>query len=198
MTVLINTITGSSGSMRPKANLHTFIEAIKLAKSINASSTNKLFSGLSNKAVRDSLDFLQRQREVSWGVFIGKSLGGVRTWWVAYKHFDKLKPYLDNGTKLHFILLDPHGPQIGNGKVFKSYGNRNRPLEYLKEWEKYPNFKILSIVQKNKYPRGAQFEDDRSTLYLNKHANHWNVEDYSTLTGKFVASHIYDFIDVRP
>lgn len=184
--LLLNAITGFSGSLSLRNNLHSFLDDI--VGNSPEIKKNYLFSS-SKTCVEDSIQFLYKNKKKDDNILlIGKSLGGIRTWWIIYKYFVNLKNLLVNDTKLSVILLDPHGWQSGDGHT-GSYGINNNILPEKEEWALYESIDITCIYQRNKYPKGAHF-NNFNNIKLGSTADHWNIENIETPTGKLVAEYI--------
>lgn len=205
--MIINAITGFSGSLRKSSeSLPGFVKEI-FGGWGNVLINNEYSSD--PKCLDNSLKFMNNYPFDDL-LLIGKSLGGVRTWWLATKYWEVLKRRLDTGFRIGIVLLDPHGWQLGDG-VVGSFGVSSRNLKYDKRWDSYigwpvqgglqkeyytepSKFSIMCIHQSNKYPKGAIIEggggEDVVNILLGKNANHWNIEDLSTETGRFVQEYV--------
>lgn len=202
--MIINAITGFSGSLRKSSeSLPGFVKET-FGGWGNVLINNEYSSD--SKCLDNSLKFMKCY-PLDDLLLIGKSLGGVRTWWLATKYWENLKGRLDYGYRVGIVLLDPHGWQLGDGTV-GSFGVGSRNLKYDKRWDPYiddpfnvlhkchvsepSKMCIMCIYQSNKYPKGAIIEGGKNVvdIHLGKNANHWNIEDLSTETGRFVQEYV--------
>jgi hypothetical protein len=124
--------------------------------------------------------------------YIGKSMGGVKTWWMLTKHWEQFKRYLeDDDAKIGVTLIDPHGAQKGDGKI-GSYGTfLQKELPMHPDWKNHPNFKIQCLYQRDKYPRGAKLAGFSPNIKLGN-SNHWDVTKLGTESGEIVAISILE------
>lgn len=203
--MIINSITGFSGSLRKSSeSLPGFVKET-FGDWGNVLINNEYSSD--PKCLDNSLKFINNN-PFSDILLIGKSLGGVRTWWLATKYWEVLRHRLEMGYRIGMVLLDPHGWQVGDG-VVGSFGVGGRNLKYDKRWDaniewsvhggpqkayysEPSKFSILCIHQSNKYPKGAVIEGGGkfANISLDKNANHWNIEDLSTETGRLVQRYV--------
>jgi len=195
--MIINTISGFSASSRKNSDtLKGFIEDV--IDEIPLSSGIKIINHLSSnkECIRDSLHSLMQEKQSHYNrdkiLFIGKSMGGVKTWWMLVKHWKWFKKILEGyNTKITVILIDPHGVCAGDGKI-GSYGTWYRKvLKYDERWAEYDNFNINCIYQRNKYPRGAKLSNNMSNERI-YNSNHWDVTDINTPSGRQVADLIHE------
>lgn len=119
---------------------------------------------------------------------VAKSLGAIKIWWQFFRNDRELSNFETDKDKLTVILLDPHGPVMGDGKL-GSYGcGDNDKIGYNKSWID-KGVRIHCMYQTNDYPRGARFRDDRYNTRL-QHANHFDITDIDTVDGQIVAAKI--------
>ena len=203
--IVINTISGFSASSRKNSDtLSGFIQEIVRRQQYMSDfpipdiKLNSHFS-TNPSCVEDSLSSLV-EGTIPWNIinrvqFIGKSMGGVKTWWLLKKHWDEFRKFLEeeDNPKIGVTLIDPHGAQPGDGKI-GSYGTfLQKELEYDKRWDKYPNFKIQCLYQRDKYPRGARLSGFSPNIKLNN-SNHWDVTKLGTESGDIVSKSILEQI----
>lgn len=134
---------------------------------------------------------------------VGKSMGGVRVWWMLTKFWSNIKHMMgvvDTGgrrPKLSVVLIDPHGNQSGDGSV-GSYGVSLSELWYSAGWS-MSDVRFSVVYQRNKYPKGAKLQvpsgvENVTNVRLGSGANHWNVTEIDSETGRIVANLIQDEI----
>lgn len=194
--MILNAISGFSAKLRPREKtLHEFLDLIleNFPCHLNVKK-NYLFSSDLN-CVEDTVRFVQTSGD-NRILLVGKSLGGVRTWWSLTKYWEnyKRKLKISADSRLGVVLLDPHGCQVGDGRV-GSYGVGLDLLEYNKEWYR-PDIRISVLYQRNKYPMGAHMmaSNDRCVNIEVPGGNHWNIEDFGTKQGQFCADEIKKMI----
>ena len=131
--ILINIIQGFSARVRPEWT--TVSRMVKHALDPYMAHIELNIENPGDRhCIRRSLNFLSR--EPSNVVLIGKSLGGVRTWWMLKNYASEIARHLS----VHCIFIDPHGWQVGDG-VIGSYG-RNRGFPYS---EAFDSFSIVNF-----------------------------------------------------
>lgn len=132
-------------------------------------------------------------------LIVGKSMGAVKVWWALTKYWAHFKLKLAHpDTKLGVVLLDPHGCQVGDGRI-GAYGGRLRALKYLPAWN-MENVRIRTVFQRNKKPKGARMYtagvpcNNLKNTYLSHKADHWNITDIKTESGRKCADAIQEMI----
>jgi len=111
-------------------------------------------------------------------LLVGKSLGGVKTWWILKSHWAKLAKY-----KVYCLLVDPHGPIMGDD-VVGSY-KKGRNLSDKEAWHSYDTLRRECIYQQDHWPTGARWDGAENEKFP-EGADHWNItekgSEYSGLT----------------
>ena len=127
--ILINVIQGFSARVRPEWSTVSHLVRHVLAPYKDDVQINVENPG-DRHCIRRSLAFLSQSSAPA--VLIGKSLGGIRTWWMLRQHAAELAQQHES---VSVIFVDPHGWQVGDGMI-GSYG-RNRPLPYFSEFDAF-------------------------------------------------------------
>ena len=144
-------------------------------------------------------DIYQHKKHIKDGILlVGKSHGAVKIWDSLMKDWDEYEDLMNMGHKISVVLIDPHGPNPGDGK-FGSYGTfLRKTMKKNPEWETFSEeFNIKCFYQRNKYPKGARFAGKGFVEYNYKlkDGTHWNVTNIKTRTGKEIASYIGEEIE---
>ncbi len=191
--LLITTISGFSASSRKeKKTLEGFIQDV--LKDGNIDAEVRSFFSIDDDCVQ-RLVLSANSTHAPKVLIVGKSLGGVRAWWALTKYWAHFKLKLAHwDTKLGVVLLDPHGCQVGDGKV-GAYGKRLKKLGYLPAWLR-DDVKIKVMYQRNKYPEGVGMlkKDNVENVRLSKRADHFNITQIDTIAGAKCAKAIQDMI----
>jgi len=192
--MIVNSITGFSASVRKHQKvLPKFLgEVFKGWEDVGI---NNYYS--SNKdCIIDSIKFLNYHWPED-ALLVGKSLGGIKTWWLLNAYWHHIEGRLEGGSKVGVVLLDPHGWQIGDGYV-GSFGIGDRNLPWNKQWDKWIKADLLKIevlYQRNKYPMGAHFEGKDVNTKLPRNATHWNITDIDSSIGRLSEAAIVEMAD---
>lgn len=174
-------IEGASASSRKDNTLGDFVNNILKDEAYDFRLLPSLFN---------CLDGLIRKESIyrSNIMIVAKSLGAIKLWWKLYQNDRELLNIEHYKDKLSIVLIDPHGPILGDGKM-QSYGyGRNDNIEYKKSWTD-KEIRIHCMYQRNEYPKGACFKDDRYNTKL-QYANHFDITDADTIDGQIVATKI--------
>ncbi|MDD5511077.1 MAG: hypothetical protein PHI12_09750 [Dehalococcoidales bacterium] len=147
-----------------------------------------------SRQIEGSVDFLEEYKdETVYFLLVGKSFGAIRTWWMLHEYWDRINRILNRGHKIGVVLVDPHGWAVGDGTV-GSYGIHHMELPWYEEWGR-SRLCFRCIYQRNEYPRGASLAAPESivgaiNVQLEGDADHYNVIDIETETGREVAEYV--------
>ncbi len=195
--IIVNCISGLSASLRRGGTLEPFVKSI-LNNKRGVEFVSQYDYPTGNKCIKDGVNFVASNHG-NKVLLIGKSMGGVKTWWMINKHWGHFERKLgiEENAKLGVVLIDPHGPQSGDG-VIGSYGVRGRNLGYKSEWDR-DDVKISVLYQKNKYPRGAMISGAPRTGNLRNikvnTGTHWNMTRHGNDASEKCGSQIIEMID---
>jgi len=184
--ILINCIEGLSASVRNDENTISTVVIDAVDEFVDAHPEvpvciNEVGSTIN--PVDRSIQFLHNNLRWGWSrtrvLLVGKSLGGVLTWWMLRSCWRKLKAF----GRISVLTVDPHGPVFGDGVVGPFM--KGRPLTWKDEWLQADHLDVVNLYQHNKFPTGAFFEG-ASNIEFAQGADHWNITDrespYSTIT----------------
>jgi hypothetical protein len=194
--MIINAITGYSASLRSnQKTLPGFLyDIIKNGKDLPEDISTNIEQSSYPKCIEDSVKFVLNKSDDSL-ILVGKSMGGVKTWWMFYNYW---KPILKKYKKVGILFIDPHGWQAGDHHI-GSYGTNLKEFEILSEWVNKDNLRISCIYQHNKYPKGAILDIPEGTtnihnIKLGSSADHWNITELNSESGQRVAEELIDLM----
>ena len=176
--ILVNIIQGFSARVRPEWTTVSHMVKHALEPHMAHIELNVENPG-DRHCIRRSLSFLNR--DPSHVVLIGKSLGGVRTWWMLRQYAAEIARH----RSVHCIFIDPHGWQVGDG-VIGSYG-KNRGLPYYRDFD---GFELVNFYQHNRWPCGAVFKGQDFNRELGPGADHFNITDMGSSESEVVRREI--------
>jgi hypothetical protein len=195
--MILNAISGFSASTKPEEeSLSGFLTDVLNDMPDKPASIHRNNEFSSKKTcIEDSIRWMHKVQG-NRIMLVGKSMGGVRTWWMVYHFWANILARFNTNPdgRLGVFLIDPHGWQLGDG-VVGSYGLEVDSMRYRPEWSRV-DVRIRCLYQRNDYPKGARLgrNDSAVNMKLGKGADHWNVEDFKTETGKIVCSEIQEMV----
>ena len=177
--IIINCMEGLSASSREEeatiSHLVLYLVDLFLMSYPTPVVFNEMGSG--RTSIDESLKFIknnfylgQQQKKL---FLVGKSLGGVKTWWMMKSHWGKLRDFV----KIACLTIDPYGSILGDNQVGPY--DHNSPLGWKEHWDKaiFENqLKIVNLYQHSKFPRGAKWPK-ANDYEFSKGADHWNITD---------------------
>jgi hypothetical protein len=106
-------------------------------------------------------------------LMVAKSLGAVKLHQALTESSYTVKSALANGNKISIILVDPH------------LWIWRKTLKYY-DWMDHPNFNITAVYQRDRYPKGRRFKNDKLNVLVNN-TNHGDIANKNTEAGRITA-----------
>ncbi len=183
-SIIVNCMEGLSASSREEEDTVSNIVKHQITEFLKTNSDAAImFNEVSSKGdqyVDDSLKFIFNNthygKENTGLLLTGKSMGGVKTWWMLKSHWKKLKEF----NAIFLLTIDPHGVIAGDGKA-GTYG-KNHELSFDKRWKGLPNLQAINLYQHYDWPHGAKMGKidkvkNAKNIKFKKGSDHFNIID---------------------